>query len=100
MVRGSWPLAALIADCTSWAAPSMLRSRSNCSVTCVRPRMLVETLLTETKENAEGLLRVTTTVAFGSVWLTSRLKEFTRAYPGIEIMLRLDDRELDLAMRE
>jgi len=60
----------------------------------------VETLLTETKENAEGLLRVTTTVAFGSVWLTSRLKEFTRTYPGIEIMLRLDDRELDLAMRE
>jgi len=60
----------------------------------------VETLLTETKENAEGLLRVTTTVAFGSVWLTSRLKEFIRAYPGIEVMLRLDDRELDLAMRE
>lgn len=60
----------------------------------------VETLLTETKENAEGLLRVTTTVAFGSVWLTSRMKEFIKAYPGIEIMLRLDDRELDLAMRE
>ncbi|MHB1205187.1 MAG: LysR family transcriptional regulator [Rhodospirillaceae bacterium] len=60
----------------------------------------VETLLTETKENAEGLLRVTTTVAFGSVWLTSRMKEFIRAYPGIEVMLRLDDRELDLAMRE
>ena len=60
----------------------------------------VETLLTETKENAEGLLRVTTTVAFGSVWLTSRLKEFIKAYPGIEVMLRLDDRELDLAMRE
>ena len=60
----------------------------------------VETLLTGTKENAEGLLRVTTTVAFGSVWLTSRLKEFIRAYPGIEVMLRLDDRELDLAMRE
>ena len=60
----------------------------------------VEGLLTETKENTEGLLRVTTTVAFGSVWLTSRLKEFIKSYPGIEIMLRLDDRELDLAMRE
>ena len=60
----------------------------------------VEGLLTETKQNTEGLLRVTTTVAFGSVWLTSRLKEFIKAYPGIEIMLRLDDRELDLAMRE
>ena len=60
----------------------------------------VEGLLTETKQSTEGLLRVTTTVAFGSVWLTSRLKEFIKAYPGIEIMLRLDDRELDLAMRE
>jgi DNA-binding transcriptional LysR family regulator len=28
------------------------------------------------------------------------LKEFIRTYPGIEVMLRLDDRELDLAMRE
>ncbi len=60
----------------------------------------VESLLTETKENAEGPLRVTTTVAFGSVWLTSRLKEFIRTYPDIEITLRLDDQELDLAMRE
>jgi DNA-binding transcriptional LysR family regulator len=44
----------------------------------------VEGLLTETKENPGGTLRVTTTVAFGSVWLTSRLKEFVRAYPSIE----------------
>lgn len=60
----------------------------------------VESLLTETKESTEGVLRVTTTVAFGSVWLTGRLKEFIKTYPGIEVMLRLDDRELDLAMRE
>lgn len=60
----------------------------------------VEGLLTETKENPSGSLCVTTTVAFGSVWLTSRLKEFIRAYPSIEVTLRLDDRELDLAMRE
>jgi DNA-binding transcriptional LysR family regulator len=60
----------------------------------------VESLLTETKENPEGVLRVTTTVAFGSVWLTSRLKEFIRNYPAIAVALHLDDRELDLAMRE
>ena len=45
---------------------------------------IVEGLLTETKENPGGTLSVTTTVAFGSVWLTSRLKEFVRAYPSIE----------------
>ena len=28
---------------------------------------------------AEGLLRVTTTVAFGSVWLAPRIREFRRA---------------------
>jgi DNA-binding transcriptional LysR family regulator len=60
----------------------------------------VESLLTETKENAEGILRVTTTVAFGSVWLTGRLKEFIRTYPDIDVTLRLEEQELDLAMRE
>lgn len=60
----------------------------------------VESQLTETKENPEGPLTVTTTVAFGSVWLTGRLRQFIKDYPGIDVTLRLDDRELDLAMRE
>jgi DNA-binding transcriptional LysR family regulator len=60
----------------------------------------VEDMLTETKDNPQGPLRLTTTVAFGSVWLTARLKDFIRAHPKIEVSLRLDDRDLDLAMRE
>lgn len=60
----------------------------------------VESQLTETKEVPEGPLTVTTTVGFGSVWLTGRLKQFIKDYPDIEVTLRLDDRELDLAMRE
>lgn len=60
----------------------------------------VEDMLTETKDNPQGALRLTTTVAFGSVWLTPRLKEFIRAYPKIDVSLRLDDRDLNLAMRE
>jgi DNA-binding transcriptional LysR family regulator len=60
----------------------------------------VEDLLTETKASPEGALSVTTTVAFGSVWLTGHLKDFIAAYPKIEMTLRLDDRDLDLAMRE
>ena len=43
-VLGNWPPAASIADCTSCAAASMLRSRSNCSVICVLPSMLVEVI--------------------------------------------------------
>lgn len=60
----------------------------------------VEDMLTETKENPQGSLRLTTTVAFGSVWLTPHLKDFIRMHPKIEVSLRLDDRDLDLAMRE
>ncbi|MDP7488496.1 MAG: substrate binding domain-containing protein, partial [Alphaproteobacteria bacterium] len=44
--------------------------------------------------------KVTTTVAFGSIWLTPRMKEFTELYPKIEISLVLTESELDLAMRE
>lgn len=60
----------------------------------------VESKLTETKDVAEGPLTVTTTVAFGSVWLTGRLQKFIKGHPEIELTLRLDDSEVDLAMRE
>src|SRR5215831_3661845 len=41
---GNRPLAALIAVCTSPAAPSMLRLSSNCSVMLVDPSPLVEVI--------------------------------------------------------
>src|ERR1700761_811242 len=41
---GNWALAALIAACTSWAAPSMLRARSNCKVIEVVPMALTEVI--------------------------------------------------------
>jgi DNA-binding transcriptional LysR family regulator len=60
----------------------------------------VESQLTETKENPEGPLTVTTTVGFGSVWLTGRLRQFIKDYPDIDVTMRLNDGALDLAMRE
>ncbi|MEQ9446445.1 MAG: LysR family transcriptional regulator [Rhodospirillaceae bacterium] len=60
----------------------------------------VENQLTESKDAPEGPLTITTTMAFGSVWLTGRLRQFIKDYPGIDVTLRLDDRELNLAMRE
>ena len=51
-------------------------------------------------ESPQGPLRITTTVAFGSVWLTTRLHKFLKLYPEIEVSLMLADTELDLAMRE
>ena len=41
---GSWRLAAVIAACTSCAAASMLRLRSNWSVIEVEPSTLVEVI--------------------------------------------------------
>ncbi len=60
----------------------------------------VRTQLTDTRERPSGPLKVTTTVAFGSVWLTSRMREFVERYPDIEVSLVLADNELDIAMRQ
>ena len=57
-------------------------------------------LLTESKGEPAGLLRVTANQGFGSFWLTSHLKEFLDLYPDISINLLVLDGELDLGMRE
>ena len=61
---------------------------------------ITEALLTDSKENPRGSLKITTSIALGSVWLTPRLSEFLSLYPEIEISLLFDDKELDLSMRE
>ena len=61
---------------------------------------MTEALLTESKDRPSGLLKITTTVAFGSTWLAPRMREFIEVYPEIECHLILADRELDLGMRE
>ena len=61
---------------------------------------MAEAQITENRERPAGPLKITTTVAFGSVWLTSRIKEFVALYPNVEVSLVLADTELDLSMRE
>jgi len=60
----------------------------------------VETQMSESQDEPTGPLVVTTTVGIGSAWLSSRLDEFLRLYPLIQLEVRLTDAELDLAMRE
>lgn len=60
----------------------------------------VQTQLAENKERPQGPLKVSTTVAFGSVFLAPRMKEFVNRYPDIDVSLVLADTELDLSMRE
>src|SRR5690554_6006653 len=60
----------------------------------------VETQMSESQDTPTGPLVVTTTVGIGSAWLSSRLDEFIKLYPLIQLEIRLNDSELDLAMRE
>jgi len=60
----------------------------------------VQTAMTESQDVPAGPLLVTTTVGFGSTWLASRINEFVKLYPTIQLEMKLNDAELDLAMRE
>jgi len=61
---------------------------------------VTESMLAESKERPTGHLRVTTTVGFGSMWLTGQIGEFLDAYPEITVSLLVADVELDLGMRQ
>ena len=57
-------------------------------------------LLADSKGKPSGDLKVTTTVALGTGWLTPRLNDFMKLYPDIRLQLLLDDETLNLTMRE
>lgn len=57
--------------------------------------------INESRERPEGPLKITTTVTFGSAWLTARLNQFHLKYPEISVSLILTDSgELDLSARQ
>ncbi|MFZ1107315.1 MAG: LysR family transcriptional regulator [Rhodomicrobium sp.] len=57
-------------------------------------------LLADSRGKPNGELKVTTTIALGTGWLTPRLNEFLKLYPDIRLALILDDEILNLTMRE
>ena len=56
--------------------------------------------LMASRERPSGLLRVTTMVTFGAVWLTPHLEQFMTEYPDIDLQLILEDADLDLSAGE
>lgn len=54
----------------------------------------------DTEEGVFGNLRVTTTTGFGSLWLAPRLNKFYSDFPEVQVDLMLEERVLDLPMRE
>lgn len=54
----------------------------------------------DSEEEVFGSLRVTTTTGFGTLWLVPRLAALYAKYPDLKIDLMLEERVLDLPMRE
>ncbi|MBI1217561.1 MAG: LysR family transcriptional regulator [Rhodobacteraceae bacterium] len=54
----------------------------------------------DTEDEVMGELRVTTTTGFGTLWLAPRLSALYAKYPDLKIDLMLEERVLDLPMRE
>jgi DNA-binding transcriptional LysR family regulator len=59
-----------------------------------------EARIRDSKDDVVGELRVTTTIGFGTLWLAPRLPRLFDLYPKLKIDLMLEERLLDLAMRE
>ncbi len=59
-----------------------------------------EARIRDSEEEVFGELRVTTTTGFGSLWLVPRLPKLYEKYPDLKIDLMLEERVLDLPMRE
>ena len=54
----------------------------------------------DSEDEVFGELRVTTTTGFGTLWLVPRLGKLYERYPDLKIDLMLEERVLDLPMRE
>ena len=57
--------------------------------------------INECRDAPKGPLKITTSLAFGSGWLTSRINKFHAMFPDITIsLLLIDNLELDLSLRQ
>ena len=55
-----------------------------------------ENALLESKERPRGPLKITAPIAFGTTWLTARMREFSESYP--EIILTIIKPFLDITL--
>ena len=58
-----------------------------------------EQKLLDKKTKPVGKLTISTTIGFGSTWLTPRINKFTDQYPDLEVSLLMSDEEVDLSNR-
>lgn len=60
----------------------------------------VSALISESEDGLAGVLRVGSSVAFGSVWLSKRIPLFKKMYPNIDLEIILTDEDVDFSLRE
>lgn len=61
---------------------------------------MIEGQISDSKQLPEGPMRITAAEFFGSTWLAPRLGKLRDAHPDIQLTVLLDDRILNLGMRE
>lgn len=61
---------------------------------------LAEEMISDTKRTPQGTLKVTVPGFFGISWLAPRIGAFHKLYPDIKLSALLDNRLLNLSMRE
>lgn len=61
---------------------------------------MIEGRLMDTKKLPEGPLRITAPEFIGTTWLAPKLKELHSAHPEIQLTILIDDKILNLSMRE
>lgn len=59
-----------------------------------------EARIRDSEDEVFGELRVTTTIGFGTLWLAPRIGKLYDKHPDLKIDLQLEERVLDLPMRE
>jgi DNA-binding transcriptional LysR family regulator len=61
---------------------------------------MIEGQLLDSKDQAEGSLTITVADFIGTEWLAGKIAAFQKLYPKIKLTLLLEDRVLNLGMRE
>jgi DNA-binding transcriptional LysR family regulator len=56
----------------------------------------IKTAVDDLQNKPSGILRITTSVAFGNMHLTKLVSEFIGMYPGVRVSLTLSDRYIDV----
>ncbi|MHA1564942.1 MAG: LysR family transcriptional regulator [Alphaproteobacteria bacterium] len=59
-----------------------------------------QAMLQDSQNRPQGTLKITATVALGSLWLAPRIRQFLDMYPEIQVTLIATDQVLDLGMRQ